>query len=92
MRKWIKKLKENKLLLDGINVAIGLVMIIALVVLFTTESVISLFVVVWAAGLINIMNGLKMLGKKNQKMLGQSMVFMGMLIIVAGTILAFSGL
>ncbi len=87
MRKWIQKLKENKLLLDGINVVVGLFMIIAMIVLFTTGSVISMFVVIWAAGIINIMNGMKMLGKKNQRMMGQSMIFFGGLIIVAGTIL-----
>ena len=91
MHKLIQKLKNNDLILDTVNVILGIIMIIAIFIVFKWQSVIALFATVWMAGLINVVNGLKLLLKKNKKMLGQSMVFMGMLIIVGGTVLLVSG-
>ncbi|MBQ9118526.1 MAG: hypothetical protein IJY09_00525 [Lachnospiraceae bacterium] len=90
MRKLIQKLKENNLILDTVNVILGVVMILAIIAVFVWQSVIALFITVWSAGLMNTVNGLKLLMKKEKKMMGQSMVFMGVLIIVAGTVLLLS--
>nr|MDE7326457.1 hypothetical protein [Lachnospiraceae bacterium] len=91
MRKFFQKIKDNKLLLDGVNVIAGFVLLIALLVFFITQAFIALLVAIWAAGLINIANGFKsMRAKKGGVMPGQSMVLLGFIILVGGTVLVLS--
>lgn len=90
MKKLLQKLKDNRLLLDTLNVVLGVVMIIALVLVFILRSNLALLAAIWTAGLMNAVNGLKAMKQKERKMMGQSMFFMGMLVIVIGTVLVFS--
>lgn len=90
MRKFWKKLKDNELLLDSLNVILGLVLIAALAVFFISQAYIALLAAVWAAGFMNMVNGVKAARKKKGGTLGQSMVMLGMFIVVGGTMLIFS--
>lgn len=93
MRKFLQKLKDNKLLLDGINVVGGFVLLVALLVFFISKAYLALLVAIWAAGLMNMANGLKsMRKKKGGAALGQSMVMLGMIILIGGTALILSAM
>ena len=56
---WLQNLKNNELLLDGANVMLGFVLIITLLVYFMSGAYFALLLAVWAAGFMNIVNGLK---------------------------------
>lgn len=90
LKKWIQKLRDNNMVLDMANVILGVVLLIALVLVFTIESSLALLLAVWSAGLMNTVNGLKAMKHRERKTAGQSMVFMGLLIVFGGTILVFS--
>lgn len=90
MRKFLQRLKENNLLLDAANVALGVVMLASLAFVFTTQSNLALLLAIWSAGLMNATNGLKAMKQKGRKGMGQSMFFMGILVIAIGTMLVFS--
>ncbi|MDE7211298.1 MAG: hypothetical protein K2O03_07620, partial [Lachnospiraceae bacterium] len=93
MRKFLQKLKDNKLLLDGVNVVGGFVLLVALLVFFISKAYLALLVAIWAAGLMNMANGLKsMRKKKTGAALGQSMVMLGMIILIGGTALILSAM
>ena len=91
MRKFFEKLKNNQLLLDGMNVALGVVLLVSLIVFMASRVWLALLAAVWAAGLINMVNGLKAMRKKTG-VFGQSMLFMGALIIIGGTVLVLSAM
>lgn len=93
MRKFLQKLRDNKLLLDSINVVAGFVLLVALLIFFVSQAFIALLVAVWAAGLMNMANGFKAM-RRNKKgaALGQSMVMLGMIILVGGTALVLSAM
>ncbi len=91
MRNFLQKIRDNKLLLDGINVIAGFVLLIALLVFFITRLYLALLIAIWAAGLINMANGFKsMRAKKGGVMPGQSMVLLGFVILIGGTALVLS--
>ncbi len=90
MRKFLEKLKNNKLLLDGLNVAAGVVLLVSLIVFAVSRAWLALLPAIWAAGLINMSNGLKAMSKT--KAMGQSMLLMGALILLGGTIFVFSAM
>lgn len=90
MRKFLQKLKNNDLLLDSLNVGIGFVLIVTLAVFMITGAYLVLLLAVWAAGMINMVNGFKTMKKKAHATLGQSMVFLGMIILVGGSVLVIS--
>lgn len=92
MKKFLQKLKDNKLLPDALNVVLGIVLIAALAVFFINQAYLALLAAVWAAGLINVVNGLKAAGKKKGGGLGQSMAMLGAIIIIGGTALIFSAM
>ncbi|MDE6873889.1 MAG: hypothetical protein K2P87_05480 [Lachnospiraceae bacterium] len=93
MRKFLQKIRDNKLLLDGINVVAGFVLLLALLIFFISQAFIALLIAVWAAGFMNMANGLKAM-KRNKKgaALGQSMVMLGMIILIGGTALILSAM
>lgn len=92
MRKLWKKLRDNELLLDSLNVILGLVLLAALAAFFISQAYIALLAAVWAAGFMNVVNGVKAARKKKNGALGQSMIMLGMFIAVGGTILIFSAM
>ena len=58
MKKFLEKLKQNNLLLDGANVVAGIVMMAAFVLFIITKAWLALLFVVWSAGVIKIVNGM----------------------------------
>jgi len=68
MNKLIKVIKEQKLVLDIINVAIGCVIIILSIFYFMDQdNILLMAVVLLLAGTINILNGVKRLKGTNKK-------------------------
>ncbi|WOO38752.1 DUF6637 family protein [Anaerocolumna sp. AGMB13020] len=68
MNKLITVIKEQKLALDIINVAIGCVIIILAVFYFMDQdNILLMSVVLFLAGTINILNGVKRLKSSNKK-------------------------
>lgn len=93
MKKFLQKIKENKLLLDSVNVVAGFVLLVALLVFFISQAYIALLIAIWAAGFMNMANGFKsMRGKKGANTAGQSMVMLGMILLVGGTALILSAM
>lgn len=92
MNKWWKILRDRQMILDIANVVLGILMIAAMFTVFRWNSVIGLFVTIWSAGLMNIANGLKMISQKNRKTLGQSMMLLGAIIAIGGTLLLVAGI
>lgn len=92
IKKLLERLKENNLLLDAANIVLGIVMLAAIAFIFTTQSNIAVLIAVWAAGLMNAVNGLKAMKHKERKAMGQSMFFMGILVIFIGTVLVLSSI
>ena len=90
MRKLFEKLKNNKLLLDAVNVVMGIVLLVSLIVFAAAKAWPALLPAIWAAGLINMANGMKAMRKT--KVLGQSMLLMGALILIGGTIFVLSAM
>lgn len=90
MKKFLQKIKDNQLLLDAINVICGFILIVALLVFVIGRAYLALLIAVWAAGFINIGNGLKAMRKKNGAILGQSMLMLGVIILIGGTALILS--
>ena len=90
MKKFLQKLKDNHLLLDAANVVLGLIMVVAFILTATLRSNIALLFLVWGAGFMNVVNGLKTMRRQKQKMMGQSMIFLGFLIIIGGTMMVLS--
>ena len=90
MKKFLEKLKQNNLLLDGANVVAGIVMMAAFVLFIITKAWLALLFVVWSAGVINIVNGMKTMRKKGKQTLGQSMLLFGVIILFGGTILVIT--
>lgn len=68
MQKWLKIIKEQKLVLDIINVVIGLLLIILAVVFFLhPDNYVIMVIVMLLAGTVNVLNGVKRVRGNNKK-------------------------
>ena len=90
MKKFLQKIKDNQLLLDAVNVVCGFILIVALLAFVISQAYLALLVAVWAAGLINVGNGLKAMRRKRGVVFGQSMLMLGVIILIGGTALILS--
>lgn len=87
MRKLWKHLKESKLTLDYIIVCLGLVLITFLVLTLLNPKN-SLYVVFAfaTAGLINILNGMKIGKDKKRRNMGLTYILFGVVLFIIGCI------
>ena len=81
-----KFLKDREQVLDTLNAILGLLMITALVVFWKTGNKISMYLVIFSGGMVNLCNGYKYLMQKEKRTLGHSMILFGVLILVLGII------
>jgi uncharacterized membrane protein len=89
MKKFFVKLKELHLAYDTIIAALGILLVIFLGLTFAyPKNRIFLYTAFTAGGLINIMNGLKIVNDKKKRTMGISYIFFGIIIILLGI---FSG-
>ena len=81
---WLLKNKEQ--VNDTLNLILGLFMLTALLVFGKTGRGWSIYVIIFSGGLMTISNGYHLLGQKNKKSLGQSMILFGIVILFLGMI------
>ncbi len=68
MKKWLRLIKEQKLLLDIINVIIGILLIILAIIYFThPNNYVIMIAALILAGTVNIINGIKRVMNHNKK-------------------------
>lgn len=68
MQKWMSLIKEQKLLLDIINVIIGILLIVLAVIYFTHPNNYAIMIAALIlAGTVNIINGIKRVINHNKK-------------------------
>ncbi len=79
--------KNKELVRDTINMILGLLMLTALVVFWKTGNKISMFLIIFCGGAMNLSSGFRFLKLKGRKPLGQSMILLGIVIIVLGIVL-----
>ena len=79
---WLLKNKEQ--VNDMFNIILGLLMLTALLVFGKTGKEWSIYVIIFSGGLMTISNGYRLLGQKNRKTMGQSMILFGIVILFLG--------
>lgn len=80
-------LKNKEMVLYTVNIILGLLMLTALVVFWKTGNKISMFVVIFSGGAMNLSNGFRYLQQKERKQLGHSMILFGVVILLLGVII-----
>ena len=82
-----KLLKNKEQVIDTVNVLLGLLMITALVVFWKTGNKVSMCLIIFSGGMMNVSNGYRFVMQKNRKNnMGYSMMFFGVVILVLGVV------
>lgn len=85
MRKLLQRLKELHLSYDRISAYLGILLVVLLVLNFLYPNRAFLLIAVFSAGgLINVLNGLKIVKDKKKRNMGMSYIFFGILILIIG--------
>ncbi len=87
MNKVIKFLKDKKLVLDVLNIAIGVLLLIFIILIFLNPSnAFYMLGTVLLGGFMNMLNGLKHVRSTNRgkKNMGMSMILIGAVIMILG--------
>jgi uncharacterized membrane protein len=78
-------MKKNKLLLDILNVILGVALIVLLALAFSNPgNKYYIFFSFLSGGLINLSNGLKLKQEKARKSMGITSIMLGIIIIAIG--------
>ena len=86
LKKLLKFLKNKEAVLDAANVILGLLMLTALVVFWKTGNTVSMYVIIFSGGFMNLCNGYRYIKQKKRKNMGQSMILLGVIILVLGIV------
>ncbi len=86
-----KFLKEKGITKDFFNLFLGILMAVALLVFSITKNSLTIGPVIILGALMNIVNGLAMIKKKEKKTMGMSMIFLGIIILFAFVYYAAGG-
>ncbi len=87
LKKFLKFVKNKEMILDTVNIVLGLLMLTALVVFWKTGNKISMFTIIFSGGAMNLCNGYRYIKQKDRKQLGYSTILFGTVILVLGVIL-----
>ncbi len=88
MDKLKKLLKEFSLKSDVINTLVGIVLIVSLILIFRNPyNQYAILAACIAGGLMNIMNGLKLMKDPKKKTAGMPFLMMGSIVIILGFII-----
>jgi uncharacterized membrane protein HdeD (DUF308 family) len=83
-----KVIKDNKLLLDIVNVILGIVIIILFVLVFFNPQNKYLFLAAFeVSGFMNIVNGLRQIKDNSKKHMGKFFLLSGIIIMAIGILL-----
>ena len=92
MLKKIQNVFKNKeMVLDTVNIILGLLMLTALVVFWKTGNKISMFTIIFAGAAMNLCGGYRYLQQKGRKQTGYSMILLGAVILVLGIVILLAG-
>ena len=73
--------------MDTINVLLGLFMLTALVVFWKTGNEISMFVIIFCGGCLNLLGGYRYILQNERRNMGYSMILLGVVVLVLGVVL-----
>ena len=82
-----KFLKDKERFFDTVNLILGLLMLTALVVFGLTGNKLSMYLVIFSGGFMNLVNGYKASLKKKKQNMGYSMMMFGVMILVIGLVI-----
>ena len=82
-----KILKDKEQLFDTVNLILGLLMLTALVVFWKTGNKLSMFVIIFSGGAMNICNGFRYLQQKGRRQMAHSMILFGVVILILGVVI-----
>ncbi len=89
MKKLIQGIIKLQLSYDLILTVLGIILVVFLVLTFLNPgNSIFLIAAFTAAGLINVVNGLKIIRDKRKRSIGMNYIFFGIIIIFAGVIIS----
>ncbi|MCR5823679.1 MAG: hypothetical protein K6G60_04515 [Lachnospiraceae bacterium] len=81
LKRFKRFIQDKGLVKETVNIIMGILMAVALLVFSFTRSIWSICVVIILGALMNVMNGLSMLRKKERKTMGMSMIFLGIIVV-----------
>ena len=85
MKKLLKYLKDIHLNYDVMIIFLGIALVVLLILTFINPgSRLIMLAAFVSGGLLNVINGLKIVNDKNRRNMGMSYIFFGILIIVIG--------
>ena len=87
IKKIVEFLKDIEAVLDTVNVLLGLLMLTALAVFWKTGNDVSMYLIIFCGGAMNLTGGVRFLKKKGRKQLGQSMILLGVVVMVLGIVI-----
>ncbi len=87
LNKILKFFKNKEAVLDTANVLLGLFMLTALVVFWKTGNKLSMYMIIFCGGLMNLCNGYRYLQQKKRRQMGQSMMLFGAVVLLLGLII-----
>ena len=70
-----------------LNVILGLLMLTALVIFWKTGNRMSMFIIIFSGGGMNLCNGYRYIRQKERKQMGYSMLLFGAVILVLGVLI-----
>ena len=73
--------------MDTVNMTLGLLMLTALVVFGLTGNKLSMYLIIFSGGLMNLLNGYKSSLQKGKQSMGHSMMMLGVMILVLGIVI-----
>ncbi len=74
---------DKGLIKEIVNIVMGILMVVALLVFSFTKNVFSICCIIILGALLNIMNGIALVGKREKKTMGLSMIMLGIVILFA---------
>ncbi len=87
LKKISEFLKNKEMVLDTVNMILGLLMLTALVAFWKTGNKFSMFVIIFCGGAMNLTTGFRYIRQNERKQLGQSMILLGVVILVLGMVI-----
>ena len=89
LKKIQKFLKNKEKVIDTVNIILGLLMLTALVVFWKTGEKISMYIIIFSGGAMNLCNGYRYYKQKERRNQGYSMFLLGAVVIVLGIVILF---
>ncbi len=90
-KKFKRFIQDKGLIKEVLNIIMGILTVVALLVYSITKNVYSLCAVIILGAMINIINGLALIKRKEKRSFGLSMILLGIVILVIFAIFTANG-